>query len=219
MKWLPGLLFLLVATAVVMADEALSADALNRLLRSLSETRKPSMEVHFIESQSLELLTEPLVSSGRLRFLAPNYFSKEITSPSPSRTYFDGSHLWIVFPDQKAAECYPADRNQGILQSLRGLSAALTLQDLEKSFRVGGWKVPEGYRLELIPKDRRLRRSLQRISVYLSGERKLSAIVLEARNGDTSRMDVVSERAVSLTPQDFRYQPEKGFKVSYPLGR
>ena len=62
----------------------------------------PSRQVPFVEQKDLRSLTVPLVSSGTLIFVRPNYLEKETKKPKPERLVIDGNKLTIHF--DKAGE-------------------------------------------------------------------------------------------------------------------
>jgi hypothetical protein len=57
------------------------------------------LEARFHEEKRLALLAAPLISDGRIYFLAPDHLTRQVTSPFPGRTTIDGTTL--TFEDDR----------------------------------------------------------------------------------------------------------------------
>lgn len=199
--------------------QPLSAPEIDELLRKLAERRGDSgLSVDFREERSLALLERPIVETGRLEFLPPNKFRKEVALPTKAFTVCDGETLWIVFPGDNEAERYSLSSNRRLRDSMSALTAAIGLSRMETAFRINAEKDGGLFRLELMPRRSSLKESVSVIRVVLRGDLSLEEIVIEAPGGNRTVINVTNERPLALSAADFRFEPPPRMKVSTPLG-
>lgn len=212
---LTALTAILFSSGHVPAGEG-AADLLRRLAAAAPQA---GIVAEFRETKSLALLREPVVETGTLAWLRPDYFRRTVTGPVPSTTLFDGSSLWVVFPDEKLAEHYPARANRAIRDSLAAIPAIWDPARMEERFRVEAAPEGGGHVLRLTPRGRSLSKSLTRVDVVLDASLRVKEIRVEAADGNRSRIEILKESRQNLSPEDFRFNPQKGgYRVVAPLG-
>src|SRR5207248_11054776 len=147
--------FLIALTVMgVRADPLYPADV-KSLLGRIRERRAttPNLQADFQEERKVHLLDEPIASSGKVWFEAPNKFRREIKGNAPSITVSDGQQLWIYYPKFKSAEHYSLAKRSPLDAGITALTAGLSLQNLEHTFHIIAAKGEKGYDLELTPRN------------------------------------------------------------------
>lgn len=173
----------------------------------------------FRETKSLALLRNPVVETGTLAYLQPDFFRRTVKSPVESTMLFDGESLWVIFPGENLAERYPARTNRAIRDSLAGISAIWDIVRLKQRFHVESGIENGNHVLKLTPRERSLRKTLSGVVVTLDSALKLREIRIETVDGNCSRIEILRERPANLTPRDFHFDPQEGgYHVVAPLG-
>jgi len=108
MRKIITVIFLVASLTLGVKAEPLSPADVKSLLERIREKRAaaPSMQADFQEKRKVHLLDEPINSSGKIWFQAPNKFRVERKGNAPSITVSDGQQLWIYYPNFKSAEHY-----------------------------------------------------------------------------------------------------------------
>jgi hypothetical protein len=145
-----------------------------------------SSQAHFVERRYLGMLSEPLKSSGKLAYSAPDRLEKITLTPQPERLSLDGDRLTIDrgpgdrgSGDRGSGEPGPGGQRQtlalsahpeiaGVVESIRGTLAGDT-DGLERFYTVGLTGDEHAWMLRLDPKDATLRRLVSRITIAGSG--------------------------------------------------
>ena len=177
------LLILMIAASVVHAD----ALDLTRLMQLLAAA--PTAEVSFIEKKYSSLLSEPVISSGRLRYQRPDIVEKNIELPRKEQYRFVGDDLLLV---RNGAEKRIRLSSQPLLlafaASLRGvLGGDLALLRTHYQLSLTGNQL--SWRLDLTPDDEGIGRYVQRI-VVTGHDGQIEQIEVREVSGDRSVLQV-----------------------------
>jgi outer membrane lipoprotein-sorting protein len=180
-----NLLALLLLCAPLLASAAaLDIDGLMKLL-----ARTPSGEATFVEKRHVAQLDQPLESSGRLSFVAPDVFVRETLKPRRERIAVNGNT--VVMSQGSRSRTVQLDATPEasvIVEAVRGtLSGNRAV--LDKYFAVQGLGSLERWQLELVPRDARMRGQVASIRVVgLQGQLREVTVVLA--DGDRSVMTI-----------------------------
>jgi hypothetical protein len=146
---------------------------------------------HFVERRYLGMLSEPLKSSGRLAYAAPDKLEKITLTPQPERLALEGDRITIE-------QGGPAGRRQtfalsahpeiaGVVESIRGTLAG-DPDALERYFAIGLTGDARAWTLRLEPKDAALRKLVSDITIAGSG----AAIhTIDTREGDGDHAEMI----------------------------
>ena len=178
-----ALLILMIAASVVHAD----ALDLTRLMQLLAAA--PTAEVSFIEKKYSSLLSEPVISSGRLRYQRPDIVEKSIELPRKEQYRFVGDDLLLM---RNGAEKRIRLSSQPLLlafaASLRGvLGGDLALLRTHYQLSLTGNQL--SWRLDLTPIDEGISRYVQRI-VVTGHDGQIDQIEVHEVSGDRSVLQV-----------------------------
>src|SRR5450432_56759 len=145
-------LLLLNAFAAARADPLTPVDT-KALLDRIREKRAaaPQVQADFQEDKEVHLMTQPINTTGKVWFQAPNKFRREVEGNSPSMTVSDGQQLWIYYPKFQSAEHYALGKHSPLDAGLAALTAALNLQNVENSYHITAGTRANGYELQLAP--------------------------------------------------------------------
>jgi outer membrane lipoprotein-sorting protein len=208
------LLVLLLAISTIHAQE-LSAKELDALLSRLAESRGGSgMEANFREERRLALMQKPVIESGTVSFLPPDMFRREVNGGS--LTVCDGDTLWLFYPQFGEAEKYTLSSNRPLRESVSAMTSGMGLQNLAKNYIVQAWRTADGYRIRLNPKTSSLRKAVAEIHVDISDQLYAKRLDIFGAEGDRTVITFSGERKVNLSPENFRFRPPEGVRVSEP---
>ncbi|HEY5705494.1 MAG TPA: outer membrane lipoprotein carrier protein LolA [Terrimicrobiaceae bacterium] len=212
MKKLLAVLF----TASILNAQELSQKEVEDFLARLSESRGgAAMQANFREERRLKLMDKPVIETGTVSFLPPDKFRRQVDGGS--LTLFDGDILWLYYPQFGEAEKYALSSNRPLRESIAAMTSGFGLQNLSKNYNVRASKTAEGYRATLTPKTSSLRKSVAEIKVDISNELSAKRLEILSTEGDRTLIIFSNERRVGLSPENFRFQPPQGVRVSEPL--
>jgi outer membrane lipoprotein-sorting protein len=215
------LLFLLVSCANAVRAEPLSPADVKGLIERMREKRAaaPSMQADFQEQRKIHLLDEPINSSGKIWFQAPNKFRIERKGNAPSLTVCDGQQLWIYYPNFKSVERYSLAKRSPLDAAISAITTALNLENVEHTFHITGDKTEKGYDLELLPRNPSMKRIFQKLLLHLTNDLVAERTEMLQANGD--RIVTTYENTVhaAIPATQFEFTPPPGTEVSTPLGK
>jgi outer membrane lipoprotein-sorting protein len=213
-------LFLCVFAAHANAQVMSPAD-IKGLLTRIREQRAaaPNMQADFQEQRKIHLLDEPITSSGKVSFQAPNKFRLERQGNSPSITVSDGQLLWIYYPKFKSAERYSLGKRSPLDAAIAAITTALNLQDVENSFHITGNKIPTGYDLELMPRNPSMKRIFQKLELRLNNDLFAERTEMIQPNGDRIVTVYTNPTHATLPESTFEFTPPAATDISTPLGK
>lgn len=215
------LLFLLVWFTNGLKAEPLSAADVKTLLERIREKRAaaPSMQADFQEQRKIHLLDEPIHSSGKIWFQAPNKFRVERKGNAPSITVSDGQQLWIYYPNFKSAERYSLAKRSPLDAAISAITTALNLENVEHTFHITGANSEKGYDLELTPRNPSMKRIFQKLSLHLTSDLFAERTDMLQTNGDRIVTTYQNAGHAAIPPGQFEFTPPPGTEVSTPLGK
>ncbi len=218
MKRLFLILALTLPAAWATAAQPMSEEETLQVLDRIAAKRADgAIQSDFREEKKLAMMEKPVVETGTLAFLAPNKFRREV--PGKSLTVCDGETLWMYYPVYKEAEKYTLTSNKALRESLSAMTSGLGLRDLAKNYTVKAERDADGYTIELTPRSRAMRGSVQAITLMIGTDLKARRMVLVSGPNESSTITFSNERKASLSPDDFSFKPPSGVTVSEPLGR
>jgi hypothetical protein len=165
---------------------------LPQLMAALGQVRSASAQ--FTERKTMRMLTEPLIASGRLAYVAPGHIEKVTVSPMPERLVMDGDRVTIVSgPGSDTHTFSVADFPQigGLVEGIRATLAG-DLPTLERTYTTHLSGTLAAWNLQLVPRDSDLARFVKRIEFRGDGNR-IRTIDTEGSDGDRSVMTIVED--------------------------
>lgn len=155
--------------------------------------RHPEGRARFVEKKSIALLDRPVVSSGELRFVAPDHLEKRTLQPRPETLVLDGDLLTIERGQRKLSLRLSEQPGAlALVDSLRGTLAG-DLSALKRSYKLTLSGDPKRWTLDLLPDDQRIAEFVVRITFGGSRDRIEWIRYLQA-DGDSSVMTIENER-------------------------
>jgi len=214
---------LLLSISVVIAltsitDSApLSGDELKNLFAAIRQNR--TTQADFQEERVIRLMKKPVTSSGRIWFLPPNKFRREVKGTSPSITVSDGRELWIYYPNFKSAERYPLGKGSPLDATVAAINSALNLENIESSFNVTATKTENGNELQLLPRTAAMKRVFQKLDLRINDKFRVERTDMLLPNGDRIVTTYSNQTRAAIPPSTFEFKPPAGTEVTTPLGQ
>jgi outer membrane lipoprotein-sorting protein len=201
--------------------EPLSPADLKALLARIREKRAaaPQVQADFQEEKTIHMLNKPITSSGRISFQAPNKFRREAKGNSPSVTVSDGQHLWIYYPKFQSAEHYSLGKRSPLDAGIAAITASLNLENVEATYHMTGTKEPDGYLLQLLPRNPSMKRFLQTFSIRMNNDLQVVRTDMVQPNGDRIVTTYSNESRAPIPASTFEFTPPAGTEVTTPLGK
>jgi hypothetical protein len=164
---------------------------LTRLMASMREVR--SSTATFSEQKFVAMLRQPLVSSGRLIYVAPDQLRKETVAPAPSRLTVTGDRVSVVQTDGQTKELSLAEYPEigALVESIRATLAG-DAANLNRYYTVALGGGPKDWTLVLEPREDRLRKLLAWISIQ-GGGTAITRIETVERDGDRTVTTVLPD--------------------------
>ena len=182
-------------TAAAEAQQATAPSpswGLAQLMQSLRQVKSASGQ--FVERRTLHVLTEPLVVSGTLLYVAPDQVQKITVSPKRERFALSGDTLTIEEgPDARSRTLSLAD-NPEIGALVEGIRATLAgdMSQLNRLYTVHLDGNAAEWRLSLEPADPKLTQFVKAIRIAGSDNR-IRTVETEDSDGDRSEMRIVED--------------------------
>ncbi len=189
----PRLLALLLALALAGgAYPSAQADApawgLPQLMAAMQTVRQATAS--YSEQKFVQMLKQPLQSTGRLIYVAPDRLQKETLAPTPSELIVIGDHLTVRQPDGKSRDLSLSQVPEigALIESIRATLAgdAIALSSYYTASLSG---TADDWLLQLEPRDERLRKLLTIVRIQGEGTSIRSVETVE-RDGDRTEMTI-----------------------------
>ncbi len=137
----------------------------------------------FREVKRIALLSEPLESRGTLTFVPPDRLARVTTEPSETRLVIDGDRF--SFRDATGGDAVDLSANPIAREVVSNFIVLFNgdLEELSRRYEPHFTSGPEGWRLELIPRDGRLREFIARVTLSGRG-RAIERMELLETGGD-----------------------------------
>jgi outer membrane lipoprotein-sorting protein len=151
-----------------------------------------SATTRFEERRFVQMLNQPLQSSGTLSYTAPDRLQKQTLAPSPSSLTVEGDRLTIVQPDGKTRAMPLSDSPEigALVASIRATLAGDTAT-LERYYLPTMTGSADDWSLVLEPRDDRLRKLLTKIRIKGEGS-VIRSIETVEQDGDRTEMTIMS---------------------------
>ena len=151
--------------------------------------RVKSGEATFVETRRIEMLDRTLSSSGRLWFKAPDVFVRETLEPRHEKMAVQGNTLTMSFGGHSRTLQLDASPEAAVVvEAIRGTLTG-NRAELERLFEAKVSGDANGWSLELVPRDLRLRGQVASVRVSGRGSMAREVRVLLA-DGDESVMKI-----------------------------
>ena len=185
-----GLCVLGAGAPCAMAQQA--AWGLPQLMHELGQVRSASGR--FVERQTIHVLNAPLMTSGTLTYVAPDYLRKMTLSPVPEDFVLDHGQAEIAGGPQHQSHSFSLDEAPQIAGLVEGIRATLAgdLPVLDRYYTVRLTGTEAGWQLFLQPKNVQLTRLIKWMLIRGS-ETRITAIDTASRNGDHSEMSITED--------------------------
>jgi outer membrane lipoprotein-sorting protein len=174
-------------SALAAAASAAPAWTLERLLEGFAQTRES--RASFVETKSVQVLDRPLVSSGELRFEAPDRLEKRTLRPRPELLVLDGDRLTLERGERRLQlDLRATPQAAAFVESIRGTLAG-DRAALERVYRLRLEGDRRSWALTLTPRDPGMASLVQRVRI--AGRRHdVTVIEILQANGDSTLMSV-----------------------------
>jgi outer membrane lipoprotein-sorting protein len=163
-----------------------------QLMQTLAQVKSSSAQ--FTERKTMRMLSEPLVTSGTLLYLAPDQVQKITVLPKRERVAVRGDTVTLDGgQDERSRTLSLSDYPEigGIVEGIRATLAG-DLPTLSRYYAVQLDGSATDWRLLLQPIDPKLQKFLKSIRIAGDGN-KVSTVVTEDGDGDISEMSIVED--------------------------
>jgi len=164
------------------------AFGIDDLMGSLARTA--SAQARFVETRHFAVVDRALVSSGELRFTAPDRLEKRTLAPEREILLLEGGRIRIERPGHRARVFEVRDRPEmaALVESVRGTLAG-DREALERHYEVALEGESDAWRLALAPRDPAVRKVLERVRI--EGRQALVRLIsFELAGGDRTEMRI-----------------------------
>ena len=222
-RYLAGLVLLAHTCATGLSSDVADADArLNRWLTA--QTNFTSWRAEFVQTRILKALTQPLISQGRIWFVAPNLFRWELGIPAKSVALRTETDLIVLAPNLKRAERYPlAEMAKGPIKGLASLMDTGFPRDaaaFKKQFEMlGAAETNDVCIFRFAPRESAIRKLLPELSIGVSSlDSTLRTTSLQFADGSILRNDFTNS-AINphIDPALFVAPLDNQWKVTEPM--
>ncbi len=185
-------LFCAVLAAVPAGAQQGQAWGIAQLMQTLAQVKSSSAQ--FTERKTMRMLSEPLVTSGTLLYLAPDQVQKITVLPKRERVAVRGDTVTLDGgQDERSRTLSLSDYPEigGIVEGIRATLAG-DLPTLRRYYAVQLDGSAMDWHLLLQPTDPKLQKFLKSIRIAGAGN-KVSTVVTEDGDGDISEMSIVED--------------------------
>jgi outer membrane lipoprotein-sorting protein len=165
---------------------------ITQLMQTLAQVKSSSAQ--FTERKTMRMLSEPLVTSGTLLYLAPDQVQKITVLPKRERVAVRGDTVTLDgSQDERSRTLSLSDYPEigGIVEGIRATLAG-DLPTLRRYYAVQLDGSATDWRLLLQPSDPKLQKFLKSIRIAGDGN-KVHTVVTEDGDGDISEMSIVED--------------------------
>jgi outer membrane lipoprotein-sorting protein len=179
--------------AILAADAAEQSPLLDRWFSAQTNLHTFSADV--IQTRTLKVLSQPLVSTGKVWIAVPDRFRWEIGAPPDTIALRQPETLFLIYPKLKRAEKYPLDDKQPgpwrDALDLLDASFPRSRAGLESHFRVlSVTRTNANWQIALQPKSSLARRMITEIDIcFRTNDFALTATELKLAEGSCMRND------------------------------
>ena len=165
---------------------------ITQLMQTLSQVKSASGQ--FTERKTLQMLSEPLVASGTLLYLAPDQIQKITVLPRRERVAVRGNTVTIEGGQDERSRTLSLSDYPEIGGIVEGIRATLSgdLPTLRRFYAIELDGTAADWLLVLQPTAAKLQKFVKQIRIAGSGN-KVHSVETEDGNGDLSRMSIDEE--------------------------
>jgi hypothetical protein len=165
---------------------------LPQLMQGLAQTRAGT--ANFTERQTSPVLSAPLLSSGTLRFVAPDYLRKTTVSPAPENFTLD--HDQITLTGGSGTRVFQIGQDPRIAGMVEAIRSTLTgnLPVLQQFYTLSVTGDASAWRLLLLPKAAPLNHFLRAVTIT-GVQDHVTGIDTASADGSDSRMSISPQNA------------------------
>jgi hypothetical protein len=159
------------------------------LMHALAQVRTAS--ARFTERQTAPVLNAPLISTGTLTYVAPDYLRKATLTPVPEVFTLEHGEVTLTGGASQGTHVFVLAQDPRIAGLVEGIRATLAgdLPALEHFYTVSLTGVQADWQLHLLPKDPSLARFLRAITVSGS-QGRIATIDTQSSDGGDSIMSI-----------------------------
>jgi len=177
-----------------------------------------------VQTRTLQVLSQPLVSTGKVWIAAPDHFRWEVGQPAQTIALRQPGSLFIIYPRLKRIEKYPLNNLQPgpwrDVLALLDASFPRSRASMEAQFRVLSiTQTNADWQVALQPKSALARRMMGEIDICVrTNDFSLSATEMKFADGSRMRNDFTNTVFNAVLPQgcfDLKMDPD--FTVVEPL--
>lgn len=175
-----------------MAQPAAANWGLPQLMHELAQVRAAS--ARFTERKTVQVLNAPLVASGSLTYVAPDYMRKTTFSPVPENFVLDHNKITLTGGPGNQTHIFSVTEDPDIGGLVEGIRATLAgdLPTLDRIYAVRLTGTEADWQLLLQPKNAGLTRFVKWILIQGS-QNRIVAIDTASSNGDHSEMGIIED--------------------------
>jgi hypothetical protein len=193
---------------VLWASSAITSVRADDTLSEISRTvvRNSIICADFIQKKSLRVLERPLLSTGKVHFVADKGILWQVREPFPTRLLVKRDAL-IKWNDSGEPQRLSFAQSPIFDALARVFIAVFTgeVEPLRKNFEIGSHMENSIWRLTLTPRDKSLAQIFKR--VHASGGRFVDELGIEERRGDHTQIKFVNMNTTSCQLDE----SEKGY--------
>jgi outer membrane lipoprotein-sorting protein len=156
-------------------------------MTEMSQVRESRAQ--FVEIRTIALLTQPVELKGTLSYERPRRLMKHVQSPVDEMLSVDGDTLTMRSASRQQVISLRKEPAAGALVASVRATLAGDLAELERHYRVELSGARASWTLRLVPREARVRRAVESITLGGAGARLSRVDTLEA-NGDRSVMTI-----------------------------
>lgn len=210
--------------AVAAPASAATSPALSSFLSA--QTNLQTWSADLTQIRRLKTLAQPLSSTGRVWFAAPNKFRWEIGSPAQTIAVRGGDEMLVIYPRLKRVEKYPlaGDKMGPWKDTLALLEAGFPRSEAEIESRFKVLSVTptnDVFNAVMEPRSSSARRMMPLITIaFATNNFQLRATELQFADGSTMRNEFRnSQLNPQIDPALFTPKMEADWKVVEPMKR
>jgi len=165
---------------------------ITQLMQTLSQVKSASGQ--FTERKTMQMLSEPLVTSGTLLYLAPDQVQKITVLPQRERVAVRGNTVTIEGGQDERGRTLSLSDYPEIAGIVEGIRATLSgdLPALRRFYAIELDGTAADWRLVLQPTAAKLQKFVKQIRIAGNGN-KVHSVETDGSDGDLSQMSIVEE--------------------------
>jgi hypothetical protein len=160
---------------------------LQELMKEMAQV--PASRARFVEIREIALLTQPVELKGTLTYERPQRLTKHVQSPVDETLSVDGDTLTLRNASKQRVISLRDEPAAGALVASVRATLAGDLAQLERHYKIELSGTRASWKLRLQPREARVRRAVDSITLGGAGARLTRIDTLEA-NGDRSVMTI-----------------------------